>query len=117
MKPSLRYALATLLIVGGAEAVTAAGTTTFGDSECAQWIDNPRRASKTWLMGFLSGMNLTASGKPVDPLDHVSSADEVFAWMDKYCRRNPEHKLSEAAVDFYLELVKEHAEASRQKGR
>jgi hypothetical protein len=117
MRRSLPYALAALLMVAGGQAALAAGTTTFGDSPCAQWVEQPRRAHKTWLMGFLSGMNVTASGKPVDPLAHIASADEVFAWMDRYCRKNPEHKLSEGAVDFYLELLNHHTEVSRQKGR
>jgi len=40
------------------------------------------------VLGYLSGLNSSGVEKG-DPLDAISSAEQIYAWMDNYCRQNP----------------------------
>lgn len=81
--------------------------TTIGDRDCGQWIKG-QSGTKTWLVGFLTGMNMAFSqGNPnVDLLRKLRSAEQAYLWMDNYCRANPLKMVSEGAIDLFLELQK-----------
>ena len=43
--------------------------------------------------------------KPVNPLDSVSSAEQMFVWMDNYCKTNPLGNVTEGAAELFDEIV------------
>ena len=81
----------------------------FGGSDCGQWVNQQSEFRKTWLLGFLSGLNsgvVGTAGIKGDPLDKLNSADQAYVWMDNYCRANPLKKVSDGAHTLYRELNK-----------
>jgi len=57
-------------------------------------------------MGFLSGMNhgYAINHKGHDSLARVTSEKDVFAWMNAYCRANPNLDVSDGGVALFNEL-------------
>jgi hypothetical protein len=86
---------------------TALAYTTFGAPDCSQWLNQKLPADRSWLLGFLSGQNsvLVALEKP-DLLSELSSTEQVYSWMDIYCRANPGKTVADGATEYYLELSK-----------
>ena len=85
----------------------AMGQTVFGQPDCGQWIKNPLPTHKAWILGYISGLNtvhVIEKQKPADPLDKVSSADQIYLWIDNYCKSNPLNKGSQAAWELFMEL-------------
>ena len=71
-----------------------------GDPDCAMWVKPETHAreieNRGWLIGFLSGMNMgftTASsatlGKLTPEFAFNIKNEQIFLWMDTYCRANP----------------------------
>lgn len=77
------------------------------ENSCADWITargrNNAKAYEFWLMGVLSGLNLS-SDFSTDFLSGVKANSAVF-WMDKYCRENPLKSIPEGAVQLVNELA------------
>jgi hypothetical protein len=71
-----------------------------GIASCGTWTQarQARAASapslEGWIVGFASATNLTASRDLLKGMDY----DGVVAWVDQYCRANPLHQVSTAAV-------------------
>ncbi|MBN9134166.1 MAG: hypothetical protein J0H48_12520 [Nitrosospira multiformis] len=59
---------------------------------------------KAWVLGFLTALNLTSSGKK-DVLA-VVDADTIYTWIDRYCVENPKSDTPDAAVELFLKLRK-----------
>lgn len=78
--------------------------TTFGSPDCAQWTREHRAEDRAWLRGYMSGRNRRSSRG--DVLDKVHSAQEMFGWMDAYCKANPHDRVSLGADRLFLELIK-----------
>lgn len=85
-----------------------------GQMDCGQWIADGRNTDKAWLLGHLSGLNLSAvmaahnrKGAPpsIDPLSTLGSAKQAFLWMDNWCRANPLKRVGEGSLTLYLELT------------
>ncbi len=75
--------------------------------DCGTWLSSsntPVSALKSWLAGYLSGLNAAVGDAKHDPLEKLSSANQVFAWMDNYCRANPLKMVSDGGAQLYLEL-------------
>ena len=88
---------------------TADAAVIFGSHDCGQWLNRQRgRAhSETWVLGYLSGLNVAhdqAGFGPRDPLDFLNSPDQAFAWLDNFCQANPLRKLDGAANELFKEL-------------
>jgi hypothetical protein len=84
----------------------SATVTNYGDSDCGAWIKTPTHGAKMWILGYLSGKN-SAMGRnnpKYDPLSQISSANQIFVWMDNYCQNNPLEKLSDGGLTLYIEL-------------
>ena len=84
-----------------------AGSTTFGEYDCGQWINSKSDTKKAWLMGYVSGLNTEfyeSSGKK-DPLGRLNSAEQMFLWVDNYCKENPLSNLKNAGY-FLLQALK-----------
>ncbi len=94
-------------------AATALGqTTTFGDSDCGEWVSAPSAGKKAWLLGYLTGLNemhQLGNQQPPDPLDAMNSADQAYLWLDNYCKQNPLERVRSGARDLFAELVRRKA--------
>lgn len=75
--------------------------TVFGGQDCGQWIANP---NKTWVAGYLSGLNSAVVKKSYDPLDQLGSLDQAVLWIDNYCKANPLDRTIKAANLLFMEL-------------
>ncbi len=76
---------------------------TFGDYDCGQWFTR-KVVAQTWLLGYLSGLNVAYAKGDKDALDKANSADQIFLWMDNYCKAHPLEMVSAAGFVLYLEL-------------
>lgn len=84
-----------------------------GIPDCAAWLrpDSSARelANKSWLVGYLSGLNLGFSldqrRKPFNYFEGVTPG-QLFLWMDNYCRANPLSNVMHGTGDLYLEMSK-----------
>lgn len=75
---------------------------TFGVPDCGEWFTT-RHNSSLWLMGFLTGRNLSMRS---NPLAALNSADQALLWMDNYCRANPLGSVIDGAGQLLNELDK-----------
>jgi len=88
-------------------------TTSFGRPDCGQWVTAKGQNStyKSWLLGFVSGLNymydnLNLDNKAVpNHLDKVSSAQQIYVWVDKFCQENPLKTVSDAGSTLMIELI------------
>lgn len=81
--------------------------TVFGAPDCGEWVQSPSNLRKTWLLGYLSGLNVQHAmddKKPENPLMNLASADQAFLWMDNYCKANPLKKVTFAGWMLFTEL-------------
>ena len=89
-------------------------STTFGDPDCGEWIAAQRQNSRynAWLVGYMSGLNFMYDNlrhydkkEPMpNYLGSVSSAQQIFLWVDNYCQKNPLRTVGEAGVELMVEL-------------
>lgn len=87
------------------------GLANFGSVDCGLWLkDNDRMKSlyKSWLLGFLTGMNLSDT-KVVKAnfLDKLSSTSQAYVFVDNYCQQNPLKNTIDAAMVLILDLEKQ----------
>jgi len=59
---------------------------TFGGIDCGVWIQGKTDLDRTWLLGYMTGLNMYAIG---NPLGKITSTQQIFLWMDNYCTKNP----------------------------
>jgi len=107
---SLRVAtlLALCLLVNPANAqniLVGAGTIT-----CAEVRSSPehRRVARTWLSGFLYGLDLASNKDEKDPVEKSAlrgrTAEEIDALLTSICLKTPSARLTTAGVDIYIAL-------------
>lgn len=83
----------------------ALAVTTFGGTDCGKWVKQPTETRKTWLLGYLTGLNtMNFIDTKRDVLNALNSADQAFLWMDNYCKENPLKNVSEGGLDLFLEI-------------
>jgi len=87
------------------------GLANFGAVDCGLWLkDNDRMKSlyKSWLLGFLTGMNLSDT-KVVKAnfLDRLSSSSQAYVFVDNYCQQNPLKNTIDAAMVLIFDLEKQ----------
>lgn len=109
MKIKLIAALITLIVSSPVFAAT-----TFGMPDCGQWFSGTqiqKQNSRAWVMGWLSGVNNsfnvdTAKGQiRPDFLKQIRSADQIFLFVDNFCRANPLEDVSAAADQLMADLI------------
>lgn len=103
-----RTLVAALMLMAGYIAPSeAARFTYYGAPDCGEWIKTPSPHHKAWLMGFMSGVNAQFSFKNTgkDPLATLSSAHQMFGWMDNYCKANPLKTAADVGLVFFNELI------------
>ena len=104
MKTKLLIAVIAMTIPGLVFAQTKAS---FGRADCGEWVKSQttgtqKQSDRAWLLGFLSGLNQDDFYE--DALDKVSSAAQIFLWMDNYCKNNPLEQVSKGAYKLFAEL-------------
>ena len=104
--PRLRTTLAALALLLTTEAA-AQGPTMSGKLDCAMWTNaRTAKASESherFLQGLLNGMALGSSIDFWKAKGDGITSDEVFLWMDNYCRQKPLSALAEGAVSLMNE--------------
>jgi hypothetical protein len=97
-----------LLSLGITVSCAVAPQTLIGTYDCGRWF-TAGAVARAWLLGYLSGLNLILGDaeKKYDPLAKIGSAQQIYLWMDNYCKANPLSKINEGAKDLYQELQKE----------
>jgi len=103
--------LAALVAMAVSSPVSAAYV--IGSADCGQWVNrNGGKIPPTWegliterwLTGFLSGLN-QGDSQNRNSLKKVS-AEQIFLWMDNYCKANPLKNVAYGAEDLMDELRK-----------
>lgn len=94
-----------LLLLACCLAQTAFGQNTIGEPNCGQWVSRKREPDKAWLLGYLSGASLWQVGTKANFLKQVGSAEQIYLWMDNYCKANPLGFLSEGGDNLIFELI------------
>jgi len=61
-----------------------------------------------WVIGYLSGLNLMLAAKDAQAKDHLISAspNQIYFWIDNYCKQNPLKTVYRAANDLFIEMGK-----------
>jgi hypothetical protein len=66
---------------------------------CGQWLDGEKQGVRNlhlnWVLGYLSGLNLTSQIDFLREYEHKG----IAAAIDKYCRENPLKQVIDAADD------------------
>ena len=79
-----------------------------GSVNCREWVRRTqfKNLYQMWLLGMLSGFNLSSSSffKP-DFLNQTTS-DQIFVWMDNYCQKNPLRVTGVGGFELFMELTK-----------
>ncbi len=70
-----------------------------GQESCGRWTslrgdENADEVLKQWILGFLSGSNWRTRDQQAKPPD----TDAVIAFVDRYCKNNPLHRILQAGV-------------------
>ena len=97
-----------LLLLACCLAQPASGVTIFGRPDCGLWLSQQRETDKAWLLGYVSGISMSEQGGlsgRSDPLGKISSAEQIFIWMNNYCQKNPLKNVGDGAFSLYLELL------------
>jgi hypothetical protein len=100
------YALIFCAAAMNANAITSR---IFGEPDCGEWVLKNNNNNKAWVMGFISGLNFghdEARLKPANPLKNLGSAEQLFLWVDNYCKNNPLGTVGNAAEALIFELKK-----------
>ncbi len=86
----------------------AQGVTIFGRPDCGVWLSKQRETDKAWLLGYVSGISMSEMGRlsgQSDPLGKISSAEQIYIWMNNYCQKNPLKNVGDGVFSLYLELL------------
>jgi hypothetical protein len=79
-----------------------AGATSFGSSNCGDWVKSESAARKAWVLGYVSGVNVMLNN---DPLDQIDSAEQIYLWVTNYCKANPLDTVYKAGGQLMIELI------------
>ena len=86
----------------------AISATTYGGADCGKWTQVKSQTDRSWLLGFMSGINLQnefITNDKSDPLAKVST-HQIWAWMDNYCQNNPLNTVVQGGFELLRELKK-----------
>jgi hypothetical protein len=84
-----------------------------GTPDCGSWVspgtDYEELKNKSWLVGYLSGINIGFRIEQKREFNYFSTRitnEQIYLWMNKYCRENPLSNVAFGTGDLYLELMK-----------
>ena len=75
-----------------------------GNVDCGKWFSHSPQA-KGWVAGYMSGLSAAGLYPGEDPLAKIRSAEQVFLWIDNYCRANPLKSVGDAGNALFEELA------------
>ena len=106
------FAIAFMPSLSIAQSTTGQEIRGAGASSCGQYIEDSDDKDismlyTTWVLGFLSGVNVTNESIKRDMVMLPDSAS-IKAYLDKYCHDNPLESVARGTVHLFLEL---HARA------
>ena len=78
----------------------------FSIPDCGQWLKNNNVKTKTWLVGYLSGLNFNKKNK--NALEHLNSVEQAYLFVDNYCKKNPLETVGVAGALLYIDLMKKN---------
>jgi hypothetical protein len=107
LHPQARLILALALVL--TTPLSVQSQTVFGMYDCGEWVNQANNSKKAWLLGYMSGLNTLHDIevlKPKNPLDNISSANQIFLWMDNYCKTNPLKTVGDGGWLLFKELRK-----------
>jgi hypothetical protein len=93
-----------VLLVCWAVASPADEVTMLGLFNCSYWQTVKDYPVKTWLLGYLSGLNSSQGSSKRDPLAQLNSPSDLYERVDNYCERYPEAQLVYVADLLYKSL-------------
>jgi len=77
-----------------------------GNQPCDLWLTAPSEKAlfvlKSWVQGFLSATNQFSD----QDFLKQTNATAIYAWVDNYCRQNPDNLLGTATEALIAELSK-----------
>ena len=76
----------------------------FGSTDCGTWINQNRITDKAWAVGYISGVNAVSSTPKNDILESIKSGEQIWLFVDKYCRDNPLQTVPTALNNLWIEL-------------
>ena len=88
-----RLALAVLL-AGIVASLPAAAYSVKGMGKCTGWVGGTD--DRFWILGFISGANYATDGDRAKSID----ANEIFRFVTRYCKENPNDDLADATTAF-----------------
>jgi hypothetical protein len=90
-----------------------------GSKSCDSWTQIRRAGGvmggtyESWIAGFLSGSNSIISGElKIDILEQQTKpvdAQDIYVWIDIYCKSHPLVSIAEAANELGRELIRRAA--------
>jgi hypothetical protein len=93
-------------------ATRAEAYTVMGVRDCGQWVSQRQNeqagtsiSSETWVIGYLSGMSVGRSEEFWRRDTREISNEQVYLWMDKFCRENPLSSVADGALALYYEIT------------
>lgn len=107
-------ALAALLLLQAAQYPAVVQTTGIGLEKCSVWNDyarsggEGRNATMQWVLGFVTGAEMSRVlliPNANAALDRWTSPHAMIAFMDDYCRRDPNGLIGQGAQDLYADLM------------
>ncbi len=101
MKTSIRIIAAAAICL--ATQSSFAHFTTLGEPDCGQWLAEKTPTRRAWVLGYVSGLNLSGIEK-MNVLG-ATSAEQIYAWMDNYCRQNPLDDVTHGGNKLFFELL------------
>jgi len=99
-----------LLLLACCLAQPVFGQTGFGLRDCGQWIARTdgtgKRGVELWLSEYLTGLNAGhwLNQNNDDPLKKINSVDQIYLWMDNYCKKNPFSTIGVGGLQLLIEL-------------
>ncbi len=91
---------------GGKEMIAIYG---HGNSKCYEYLDFQARGQETisrnyqvWVNGFISAYNTLLS--PTGNVAQGKRSEELMAWLQNYCRRNPEALFQRSTIELLRSL-------------
>jgi hypothetical protein len=87
-----------------------------GGDVCRQWTQAIKEPSaryqyRQWLFGFVSGFNWRDASKQINPQDSTA----LLAWVDEFCKVNPEAPVYVAAGNLARQMTKAPAASDKKR--
>lgn len=70
---------------------------TFGNLDCGTWTKdrkNPQsvltQINQVWVSGYVTALNIVLNQQiKVDVFGNIQSIEQIYMWIDNYCKANP----------------------------